>query len=102
MREDFLGFFSTADTKTLTQLLLNRLRELDLDPAHMVGQGYDGAGSVSGKVRGVQAHIRAQYPAAVYVHCRNHALNLAIVLDNNNNNILLSCYLLIVMLLLIL
>ncbi|KAK0146901.1 repressor of the inhibitor of the protein kinase [Merluccius polli] len=81
LREDFLGFFSTADTtgETLTQLLLGRLRELDLDPARIVGQGYDGAGNVSGKVRGVQARIREQYPAAVYVHCRNHALNLAIV-----------------------
>lgn len=83
LREDlgFLGFFSAADTtgETLTQLLLDRLRELDLDPAHIVGQGYDGAGNVSGKVRGVQARIREQYPAAVYMHCRNHALNLAIV-----------------------
>lgn len=77
----FWDFFSTADTtgETLTQLLLDRLRELDLDPAHIVGQGYDGAGNVSGKVRGVQARIREQYPAAVYMHCRNHALNLAIV-----------------------
>ena len=32
----------TADTtdETLTQLLLDRVRELDLDPAHIVGQGY--------------------------------------------------------------
>lgn len=81
VREDFLGFFSTADStgETLTQLLLDRLRKLDPDPAHIVGQGYDEAGNVSGKVRGIQARIREQYPAAVYVHCRNHALNLAIV-----------------------
>ena len=72
LRKDFLGFlgfFSTADTtgETLTQLLLDCLRELDLDPAHIVGQGYDGAGNVGGKVRDVQARIREQYPAAVYV-----------------------------------
>ena len=42
-----------------------------LDPAHIVGQGYDGAG---------KARIAAQqFPTAVYVHCRNHALNLEIV-----------------------
>ncbi len=45
----------------------------------MVGQGYDEAGNVSVKVRGVQALIKQLYPAATYVHCRNHALNLAIV-----------------------
>ena len=63
----------------LTRLLLTLLGELGLDPAHIVGQGYDGAGSVSGKACSVQARIAAQFPAAVYVHCRNHALNLPIV-----------------------
>ncbi|XP_056135090.1 52 kDa repressor of the inhibitor of the protein kinase-like [Lampris incognitus] len=80
VREDFLGFLSTADATgdTLTHLLLNRLSELGLDPAHLVGQGYDGAGDAGGKVRGAQARIRVRYPAAVYVHCRHHALNLAV------------------------
>lgn len=81
VREDFLCFVSTADTtgETLTKVLLDKLNEFDLDPVNMVGQGYDGAGNVSGKVRGVQARVKQLYPAATYVHCRNHALNLAIV-----------------------
>ncbi|KAL2102372.1 hypothetical protein ACEWY4_001540 [Coilia grayii] len=56
VREDFLCFVSTADTtgETLTKVLLDKLTELKLDPKNMVGQGYDGAGNVSGKVRGVQ------------------------------------------------
>lgn len=45
----------------------------------MVGQGYDGAGNMSGKRRGVQARIQQQIPNAVYTHCRAHCLNLAIV-----------------------
>lgn len=81
VREDFLCFVSTADTtgETLTKSLLDKLEELKLQPSNMVGQGYDGAGNVIGKVRGVQARIKQLYPAATYVHCRNHALNLAIV-----------------------
>ena len=45
-----------------------------LDPAHIVGQGFDGVGNVSGK-----GTHRSTVSAAVYVHCKNHALNLAIV-----------------------
>ncbi|XP_060782672.1 52 kDa repressor of the inhibitor of the protein kinase-like [Neoarius graeffei] len=81
VREDFLCFVSTADTtgEALTKVLLDKLTQLNLDPKNMVGQGYDGTGNISGKVRGVQARVRQLYPAATYVHCRNHALNLAIV-----------------------
>lgn len=46
---------------------------------NMVGQGYDGAGNMSGKHKGVQARIRQIIPNAVYTHCRAHCLNLAIV-----------------------
>ena len=46
----------------------------DLNPAHIIGQGYDGAGNISGKASSVQARIAAQFPAAVYVHCKNQAL----------------------------
>ena len=52
---------------------------LGLEPAHIVGQGYDGAGNVSGKASSVQAHFAAQFSAAVYVHCRIHILSLVIV-----------------------
>ena len=61
-------------SKALTRLLLTRLGEFGLDPA-IVGQGYAGKRAAYS----VQARIAAQFPAAVYVHCRNHALNLVIV-----------------------
>lgn len=44
----------------------------------MRGQGYDGAAAMSGKFNGVQAHIQAIYPKALYVHCAAHSLNLAV------------------------
>ncbi|MGH0121174.1 UNVERIFIED_CONTAM: hypothetical protein FKN15_071161, partial [Acipenser sinensis] len=80
VREDFVAFVSTSDAtgETLTTLLLNHLQQSSLNPSNLVRQGYDGAGNMSGKIRGVQARIGQQYPSAAYVHCRNHSLNLAI------------------------
>lgn len=79
--EYILCFISTADTtfETLTKSVMDKLEELKLQPCNMVRQGYNWAGNITGKVRGVQASIKQLYPAATYVHCRNHALNLAIV-----------------------
>ena len=42
-------------------------------------QGYDRASNMSGKTNGVQALVRNHSPDAVYVHCKAHCLNLAIV-----------------------
>ena len=42
-----------------------------------MGQGYDGASNMSGRLSGVQARISAEYPKALYIHCFCHSLNLA-------------------------
>lgn len=44
----------------------------------MIGQGYDGASSMSGRYNGVQKYIRDEHPGALYLHCSAHCLNLAI------------------------
>ena len=79
--EDFLTFLPTRDTsgETLSNLILTQVAQWGLVPANIVGQGYDGAGNMSGNTRGAQARISTQYPTAKYVHCKNHSLNLAIV-----------------------
>ena len=43
------------------------------------GQGYDGAGAVAGKKRGLPAHVLRVDPKALYTHCCCHRLNLATV-----------------------
>ena len=43
------------------------------------GQGYDGAGAVSGKNQGLSAHVLRVNPKALYTHCSCHRLNLAVV-----------------------
>jgi hypothetical protein len=44
----------------------------------MVGQGYDGAASMSGNFKDVQTVIKENHPTALYVHCSTHSLNLAL------------------------
>ena len=39
---------------------------------------YDGASNMSGVHSGVQKRIRDDQPKALYVHCRNHSLNMAL------------------------
>ena len=57
------------DTLTKAALNLDNLR----------GQGYDGAGNMSEKVKGASTIILNKYPETTYVHCRSHVLNLLIV-----------------------
>ena len=79
--EDCVAFISTRDTtgETLANLIISQIEQWGLDQMKIVGQGYDGAGNMSGHTRGAQVRISSLYPAAVYVHCKNHSLHLAIV-----------------------
>jgi hypothetical protein len=80
IREEFLSFVvaESITGEALTTLLTGEIRKHDLDPALNVGQGYDGAGNMAGRIRGVQARFSETYPHAKYAHCRNHRLNQAI------------------------
>ena len=42
------------------------------------GQGYDGAGNMSGKNKGVSSRIATKFNLA-YFHCQAHQLNLCIM-----------------------
>ena len=42
---------------------------------------------MSGKFRGVQAIIKSCVPSAVYLHCRAHSLNLAVVHSCDNSRV---------------
>ncbi|XP_013381238.1 52 kDa repressor of the inhibitor of the protein kinase [Lingula anatina] len=80
VQEKFVTFASTESTtgEALAGLVKSTIMDLGLDLENLVGQGYDGAGNMSGKVKGVQARIQQEYPMAQYVHCKSHNLNLAI------------------------
>lgn len=80
LREDFLLFVPVHSTtgQNLASVIINSLKALGINDKYMVGQGYDGAASMSGNFKGVQTVIRESHPAALYVHCSAHTLNLAI------------------------
>ena len=75
--EEFLPFVSTTSItgEELHALLTTEIRKHGLNPDYIMGQGYDGAGNMAEKCQG-----HSSYPNAKCVHCRNHCLNLAIVM----------------------
>ena len=50
----------------------------------LVGLGFDGCSTMTGKENGVQAIIRKKYPITCYFHCASHKLNLVV---NDQNSI---------------
>jgi len=80
VREDFLQFVPIFDVtgKGLATVISDGLTKIGLNLHYLRGQGYDGAAAMSGRINGVQSHIRQLHPLAVYVHCSSHSLKLAI------------------------
>ena len=84
--EDFLGFCALASTDagSITSAIVEFSKSCGLDMSKLVGKGFDGAANMSGHVSGVSVRLEQLYPKAKYfTHCRNHALNLAIVASCN-------------------
>ncbi|KMQ93870.1 zinc finger mym-type protein 1-like protein [Lasius niger] len=80
VREDFLKFVPVTDLRgaSLATVLLQSLNDVGLDLKKMRGLGFDGAANMSGAFNGCAAKINEQYTNALYVHCANHSLNLAL------------------------
>ncbi|GBM46638.1 Zinc finger MYM-type protein 1 [Araneus ventricosus] len=80
IREDFLTFVHVNDVTGagLANTVLETLSILGLDLKKMRGQGYDGASTMRGRFRGVQASIKEKLPLALYTHCSSHSLNLCL------------------------
>jgi hypothetical protein len=78
--EQFLKFVPVQSTtgQRLADVILETLNNIGIDLNFLRGQGYDGASSMSGQFKGVQALITNKYPTAIYVHCVSHSLNLAL------------------------
>lgn len=70
---------STVTGERLAEILLSTLERHNLDTQKLIAQTYDGAASMSGHNRGVQAIIRQTAPQAHFNHCRSHSCNLVIV-----------------------
>ena len=80
IKEDFVGFYETGDTKadTLFNIAKDVVLRFGLDITDVRGQCYDGASNVSGHISGLQTRILEVSPTALFVHCVAHRLNLVV------------------------
>ena len=72
IREDFIKFLHCRWGLTgadLAAVILKALADLFLNIEDCRGQGYDGAGAVSGHINGLSAHILQLNRKAIYTHC---------------------------------
>ena len=77
---EFLGFvqIEKMDAQTIADKIISSVTRWGLNMGNLVGQGYDGAATMSPSKNDVQAKIRNHYKNATYVHCRSHVLALAL------------------------
>ncbi|XP_043192308.1 zinc finger MYM-type protein 1-like [Amphibalanus amphitrite] len=80
-QEVFLGLYAAPDSTaaTLTKVLLDATQRLVGGISHLRGMCFDGASNMSGQISGVQARLASMQPKAIFVHCFNHSLDLALV-----------------------
>lgn len=64
--------------------ILETTEKYGLNMLKLVGLGFDGCSTMSGKENRVQAMIRKKYPTACFFHCASHKLNLVV---NDQNSI---------------
>ena len=79
--EEFLQFVPVKDCTAagLATTIIEAVDTFQLESQKTVGQGYDGAGAMSGCLNGAQAIIQQTFKMATYVHCASHSLNLSFV-----------------------
>ena len=68
-----------ADAESIYSALVECLKEKQLEVSRIIGMGFDGASTFSGKKTGVQTRIKNIAPHALFVHCHCHLLQLACV-----------------------
>ena len=78
--ESFIGLYQTdtIDAQSLVRLILDSLLRMNLTIQHCRGQCYDGASNMRGSRNGVAKILMDEEPRAVYTHCYDHSLNLAV------------------------
>uniref|UniRef100_H3AEK7 TTF-type domain-containing protein n=1 Tax=Latimeria chalumnae TaxID=7897 RepID=H3AEK7_LATCH len=82
VRERFLCFIdcsSSRGAEGIYSCIKKALEKRGLQNLPVVAHSYDGAAVMSGHVSGVQQRMKTDHPAAVYVHCMAHKLNLVLV-----------------------
>ena len=68
-----------ADAENIHLQLMDCIKEKNIQVSKLIGMGFDGAATFSGKRSGVQARIRRHSPHAFFVHFYCHKFQLACV-----------------------
>nr|XP_022906932.1 zinc finger MYM-type protein 1-like [Onthophagus taurus] len=87
IQEHFLGFIDIKDStgEGLTNYIIEKIKEFNLDISNLRGQGYDNGANMKGKNNGLQRHILNINSRAYFTPCSAHSLNL-VVKDAANCN----------------
>lgn len=80
IKEFFIDFTNICSSTglNLSNILLNKLKDYDIDIADCRGQGYDNGANMTGQYQGVQSRILNQNPRALFMPCWAHSLNLVL------------------------
>ena len=68
-----------TNAKTIYSALIEFMKDKNIQISKLVGMGFDGAATFSGKHNGVQSLLKKNSPHALFVHCHCHLLQLACV-----------------------
>ncbi|XP_025417880.1 zinc finger MYM-type protein 1-like [Sipha flava] len=76
--ERFIKFIDiySHNAEYLTSTVIETIKQLGLNIENCVGQPYDNASNMAGKYTGLQARIKKIAPAAEYLPCAAHSINL--------------------------
>lgn len=80
IKEFFIDFTNICSSTgiNLSNVLLKKLKDYDIDIADCRGQGYDNGANMVGQYQGVQSRILNQNPRALFMPCWAHSLNLVL------------------------
>ena len=73
-----------ADAQTIYATQVDCLKVKGVQISKLIGMGFDGAATFSGKHKGVQTLLKSNSPHSIFVHCHSHLLQLACVQAANS------------------
>jgi len=80
IKEFFIDFTKICSSTglNLSNVLLNKLKNVDIDIANCCGQRYDNGTNMVSQYQGIQSRILNQNPRALFMPCWAHSLNLVL------------------------
>ena len=66
-----------TNAQSIYSVLLDWQKKKDLHCSKLIGMGFDGAATFTGKKSDVQARLKKHAPHSIFVHCHCHKRQLA-------------------------